>query len=177
MPGRAVVRCEESAGFFIAQLREHALTKPQRVAEADGKLLCRSFVRDLREFIPVFGNAAQHSIHQTSGAGAGALCLLDRLIDRRRYGYFIHKQQLADAEPENIQQLRLDFRNGNGGIAADIIIAKRRILQHIQAELCTERAVAFIQRELIRRRLDRLLRPGIKPSATGEDIQRRLAGI
>ena len=146
------------------------------MAEPDGELLRCSDVWDLREVFPVFRNAAQHGIHQTCGTGAGAFRLFDRFVDRRRHGYFIHKQELADTEPENIQKVRLKLCGRNAGIAADVIITERRVLQHVQTELCAERRVALIQRKLFRRRLDRLLRPGVKPPAAGEDIQRRLAG-
>ena len=107
---RTVVCRKESLGERISVSPDQFLRQPQGVTVTDGEVLRAPLSRNFREAFPMVRDFSQDGVDQAGGPLTAVLSAQrNRFVYRRADGHPVQKQQLHNAETQDVPYLRLQL--------------------------------------------------------------------
>lgn len=156
---------------------DEAAHQPLGMAVPHGQVIrCRA-LGQRRHIHPVGDELPQHRVDHTGSLGAApALGHLHRLIDGGAVGDLIHKQDLIPADPQNVQDHRLQTVRLLAAPAAYIVVQQTAVLDNAVSKACAKRRLPAVQSVFRNGALQAAVRPRIGAADLHQHLQRRVTG-
>ena len=164
--------------FLRAQNIDQAGHQPLGMTVPQRQIVRRAAPGQLRHIQPVGHEFTQHGIHHAGCSGAAmALGHLHRLIDGGAMRDLIHKQDLISADPQDIQDQRLQPLRLLRAPQTDIVVQIHAVLDHAVGDTAGQRCVAAVQAVFGDGPLQAAVRPCVGTGDAQQHLQRGIAGI